>query len=320
MANEFMGWQKHLHLRPETTWGVHSSSNTSLMIPYARYSVQTKVVATQADLFVGLRQRRHHRVQRASVEGVLSVPLWAQHVDGKSIAQHLLEWGASGPQSPFLDSMTADIFESDTDNKRHLGLRVRSMTLAGDATSSGITLEMELDGKEEQGGITPPPLSPTPAPLAEFLFSDAELFLSTGAEAEGALASEKVDVRSFRLRLENNLRTYHTSSYFPSLVVAGIRAVSFQFTIFKNSNLLDLMRRTSDVSRRACRLVLKGRHLGTAGTGTFTTVTILLDQAHFADATDSVRLNELVEQSADWVVIKPATAEPDIELAFGLAS
>ncbi len=215
MVAEFMGWQKHLHLRSESTWGVRSGSNPDIPIPYTNYSVATKVVATQADLFMGIRQRRHNRVQRATIEGTLSLPLFGQHVDGKSIAQHLLEWGISSPASPLLESKTADIFENNTDNKRHLGLRVRTMTLSGDADSGALTLDLDLDGKEEMGGVTTPSISPTTPQPVEFLFDDVEMYLSSDAEAESATASgEQVEIRSFRLQVENNLKAYHTNSFY----------------------------------------------------------------------------------------------------------
>ena len=321
MVAEFMGWQKHLHLRNESTWGVRSGSNPDIPIPYTNYSVATSVVATQADLFMGIRQRRHNRIQRATLEGTLSLPLFGQHVSGKSIAQHLLEWGVSSPASPLLESKTADIFENNTDNKRHLGLRVRTMTLSGDADSGALTLDLDLDGKEELGGVTTPSLSSaTPQPV-EFLFDDVEMYLSSESEAESATASgEQVDIRSFRLQVENNLKTYHTNSFYPSCVVAGVRAVSFQFTLFKTSGLLDSLRRTSDVSRRACHLLLKGRHLGTGPSGNFTTINIYLDQLNFTGATDEGGLNDLVTQSSDWIAIKPSTTASEVEMLFGVSS
>jgi hypothetical protein len=321
MVAEFMGWQKHLHLRSETAWGVRAANNPDIMIPHTSYSVATQVATYQADLFVGLRQRRHSRVQRAALTGSLTTPLFAHHLSGKSIAQHLLEWGSASPASPLLPSMTADIFEANTDNKRHLGLRVRSMTLAGDAQVGTITLELELEGNDEVGGIAPPTLSATTPQPVEFLFDDVEMYLSDDAEAETATdPAERLDIRSFRLRLDNNLKSYHTNSFYPSCLIAGVRAVSFQFSIFKTSNFLDNLRRTSAVSRRACRLLLKGRHLGTGPSGEFTTINILLDQLNFTGATDTASLNELVTQSAEWVALKPSTVGSDVEILFGLSS
>jgi hypothetical protein len=321
MVAEFMGWQKYLHLRSESSWGVRAANNPDILVPYTSYGVATNVVATQADLFTGLRQRRHNRIQRATLTGGLSLPLFAHHVAGKSLAQHLLEWGLSSPTSPMLDSMTADVFEANTDNKRHLGLRVRSMTLAGDADAGTISLELELDGKEETGGIAPPALVMTAPQPVEFLFDDVEMYLSEEPEAETATdASERLEIRGFRLRIDNNLKSYHTNSFYPSCVVAGVRAVSFQFTIFKTSNFLDSLRRTNAVSRRACRLQLKGRHLGTGPSGEFTTINIYFDQLNFTGATDDVRLNDLVSQSAEWVAIKPSTTGSDVEMVFGVSS
>jgi len=88
---EYMGWQKHLHLRAESTWGTRSGGNPDIYIPYAEYSVASTVQNQQAALFTGVRQRRHNRVVNATVGGNLSCPLYGYHVSSKSIAEYLIE-------------------------------------------------------------------------------------------------------------------------------------------------------------------------------------------------------------------------------------
>lgn len=318
MTAELMGWQKHLHLRKEETWGVKSGTNHDIYIPYTDYSVMSKVETNQAALFTGLRQRRHHRVQRAKITGSMTLPLFGYHVEGASIAEHLLRWGNSGPQVPFVDSYTSELYEGDTDNKRHLGLRVATMRLTGSAQDGAITLSFDLQGKEEIGGITPPALvNDSPRPV-EFLFDDVEMYL--GDSDDSSSDEEPVDLRSFELTINNNLQVYHSNSFFPTCIAAGIREVTFQFTLFKRDNTYDLLRRTSAVESRSCRLVLRGRHLGTAPSGTFTEVEIQLDQLNFSNATDKSSLNELVSQDVEWVALKPSTSSNDVDFIFGLVS
>lgn len=318
MTAELMGWQKHLHLRKEEAWGVKSNTNPDIYIPYTDYSVMSKVETNQAPLFTGLRQRKHHRVQRAAITGSLTLPLFGYYVEGSSMAEHLLQWGNSGPQVPFVDSYTSELFEGDTDNKRHLGLRVGSMRLKGSAQEGAITLSFDLQGKEEMGGITPPVLlSDTPRPV-EFLFDDVEMYLGDGEDSSSD--EEPVDLRSFELAINNNLQVYHSNSFFPTCIAAGVREVTFQFTVFKRDNTYDLLRRTSDLQSRSCRLVLRGRHLGTAPSGTFTEVQIQLDQLNFSNATDKSSLNELVSQDVEWVALKPSTSSNDVDFSFGLSS
>lgn len=318
MSNELMGWQKHLHLREESVWGTRSTTNPDIYIPYTEYSVGTRVEASQADLFTGVRQRRHHRVYRASLMGTLSLPLFGYHVSGMSIAERLLSWGSSGPDTPFPASYTADLFEADTDNKRHLGLRVASMTLSGDARGGVINLALELEGKEEVGGISPPTLAATHPQPVEFLFEDASMYLSEDATGEEASGSEdEIELRDFELRIDNNLQAYHTGDYYPSVIAAGVRAVTFRFSVFKRDNLYDVLRRSSEVSHRAARLVLRGRHLGTAS-GTFTVVEVIFDRLGFAGAVDQSQLNELVTQQVDWIPLKPSTTASDVDFTFGV--
>lgn len=319
MTSEVMGWQKYLYLRPEETWGVQSAS-ADLYVPYTDYSVSTRVEANQASLFTGLRQRRHNRVQRATVTGSLSMPLFGYHVSGKSLAQYLIEWGLSGADTPFLPSYTAEIFEGDTDNKRHLGLRVSSLTLSGDADGGIVSLSMDLEGKEEVGGITPPDLDVTQPQPVEFLFDDVAMYLSDESEASSASGDdEAVDLRSFQLTIDNSLQVYHTNSYFPTCLAAGVRAVSFQFSIFKKDNTYDLLRRTTDVASKACRLVLRGRHLGTAMSGTYTEIQIHFDRLSFSGATDNVSLNDLISQDVDWIPLKPDTLSDDVDVFFSVS-
>ena len=318
MTAELMGWQKHLHLRKEETWGVKSDDNPDIYIPYTEYSVSSKVETNQAPLFTGLRQRRHHRVQRAKVNGSLSLPLFGYHVDDASVAEHLLRWASSGPQVPFVDSYSAEIYEADTDNKRHLGLRVGSMRLSGSAQDGVVSLSLDLEGKEEIGGITPPSLADSEPRPVEFLFDDVEMFL--GNDGEPSSEEETVELRSFDLKINNNLQVYHTNSFFPTCLAAGIREVSFQFTIFKRDNTYDLLRRTSELANKTCRLVLRGRHLGTAPSGTFTEIEIQLDQLNFSNATDKSSLNELVTQDVEWIALKPSTTSNDVDFAFSLTS
>jgi hypothetical protein len=317
MSVGWMGWQRHLHLRKEDAWGVRSLAQPDLYVPCRDYTVAIESEAVVSDLFTGLRQRRHSRRQRARVVGSLVVPLLGYHVSGRSVAEHLLRWATSGPTSPFVDSYSADVFEDDTDNKRHLGLRVRTMRLQGDAVTGSIPLTLELEGKEEVGGITPPALNANVPPPVEFAFDDVELYLSE--ELDAASASGSVDawpIRSFDLRLDNNLKVYHTNSFFPTCVAGGVRAATLKFSLFKEDNTFDVLRRLSTVGQFACRLVLRGPHLGTVGTGTQTEIEIKFDRVSFVNAIDRIRLQELASQEVDWIVLKPVSTDDDVDIVY----
>ena len=62
--------------------------------------------------------------------------------------------------------------------------------------------------------------------------------------------------------------------------------------------------------------MLRGRHLGTAPTGTFTEITIQLPELSFSHATDRTSLNELVTQDVEWIAIKPLSLSNDVNFSF----
>lgn len=314
MAN-FMGWQKYLQMRKESVWGTDPGSG-DIYVPYSTFDMTTQVQSSQADLFTGLRQRKHNRVLRATPAGSLVMPLWAQHVSSKSIAQHLIEWATSAPAAIDLDSWTLYRYEAEVDNKKWVGSRVNSMTITGDASSGQVTITLALTGKEETGGVSVTAVSATaPQPL-DMVFSDVEFFLSSESEGESAdSSSEAVAIRSFSLTINNNLQVYHTNSYWPSIMPAGVRTVDFQFSLFNTANTYDALRRSSSVTNRAAHLVLQGPHGGTT-TGTNTQIDVYFDKLNFANATDQAALNELSQQTVDWITLKPATTDNEIEFAF----
>jgi hypothetical protein len=246
------------------------------------------------------------------------MPLVGYYVAGKSLARHLLEWALDGSASPFLPSYTAELSEADIDNKRHLGLRVDAMTLAGDAEMGIVSLSLELQGKSELGGIVAPALT-TPAPPVEFLFSGVALYLSDDATASSASGEgESIAIRSFRLRIDNNLHVHHVASYLPTVIAAGVRETSLRFSVLKSSDSFDVIRRAMDSTERACRLVLLGRHLGTGPSGEFTRIEFHFDRLSFAGAVDRGKPNDLVSQEVDWIALKPDTTSSDVDVTFGL--
>jgi len=320
MSGITMGWQRYLNLRKELTWGSKDGGGTDLLIPYTTYDVSAKPQSTQAALFTGVRQRKHNRVTKATLDGSLQMPMWAHHISSKSIAEHLITAAISGPASPTIDSFTAMMFDNGNDDKRHLGLRIGNLTIAGSADGDGtITMNLGLNGKEEVNEGSVPSLSATAALPSEFTFDLTKFYLSSESEGESATGSgDEVEIRSFELSINNNLQVYHTNSYFPTVIAAGVREISFKFELFKTANTYDVLRRTSSITNRAAHLQLKGYHGGSGASGTKTVCDIYFDRLNFMNATDTVSLNALISQSIDWIPLKPATSENDIEFAWSL--
>jgi hypothetical protein len=306
----FMGWQKYLMVGQESTWGT-APGTINTYFPYTSYDLGVQVESNQADLFTGLRQRKHNRINKANVTGSLAMPFWS----AASTIQTLVDAAVSSPAGTNLTSFTMDRFENGVDNKRHRGVRINTMEIAGDADSGIVTVNFGLVAKDETGGVSPASLSATAAMPVECSFSDVEFYLSSESEGESATGTgDALAIRSFRIAVNNNLQTYHTNSYFPTLIPAGIRSVDFQFSLFNTANTYDALRRTSTVTNRAANLVIKGPTSGSVKAN------IYFDRLNFSNAADSAALNELSSQSVDWIVLKPPTTENDIEFAWSTVS
>lgn len=317
MAN-FMGWEKYIQMRKESVWGTDPGSG-DIYVPYSTFDMQSQVESSQAELFTGIRQRRHNRVLRATPQGTLALPVWAQHVSSKSIAQHLIEWATNSPNSSALDSWTIYRYEAGVDNKKWVGCRVNSLTISGDA-SGNISLSLAIIGKQESGGVSVTAVPATaPQPL-DMIFSDVDFYLSSESEGQSASSSsEAVSIRSFSLTLNNNLQAYHTNDYWPTIIPAGMRTIDFQFSLFNSANTYDALRRTSTVTTRAGHLRLVGPHGGSGASGTNTNIDIYFDRLNFANASDQAALNELSQQTVDWISLKPSTSSNEMDLAFSLS-
>jgi hypothetical protein len=308
MAN-LAGWMKRFHIAAESAWGTTPASPTYIYVPVGSCNMQATPQSVQAQLYTGHRQRKHSRVTRYNVAGQIAMPLLAQHVSSKSIAEHFIEKAISAPAGLDLDSFLLEGFENDIDNKRWNGCRINQMTLSGDAESNVVNGTFDIIGKSETGGIAEQTLDHTqPQPL-EFLMEDC-----TFAYAGGA-----IEVAGFQLVVNNNLQPRFLNSSTITYLSAGERHTSLQLTFVKSANTFDALRRATTASNATAQLILKGRHGGT-GSDTFTRITIDIDRSSFINAVDNVDLNRLTDQAVDFIVLKPDTTDDDLTWTFDTAA
>jgi hypothetical protein len=316
----YAGWQKTLFLAKETTFGVTPSSPapTYIYVPYQQCDLRNDPQAVVPDLYTGLYQERQSQIVKNMVSGGISLPLYGYVVSSKSIAQHLLEWTIERPGSNglFQDSFLVEEYEGGADNKRWNGVRVASATLSGDDQGGVINLALQCLGFKETGGITTQtiPLS-VPQPI-EFRFLDAVL----------NIGGSPVTMRSFNLSINNNLQARHVAdgtadAQWPSIIFSGKRRVTFSFTLYHNANTYDVLARTLGSANSVIQLVLKGQHLGTGAASTnFTTVTIDLVRASFQSKNNQAALNDLAQQSPQFIALKPDTSASEIAFTYGSAA
>jgi hypothetical protein len=320
MAYE-MGWEKYVVLTPEDTWPVLDDTNADLYLPYSEYSVRVTSQSVQAELFSGWRQRRANRIVRANLGGNIAAPLYCTHTGAKSYAQWLIDWALSGPASKYGDSFTGRLNDETGDNVRHLGLRVNTMTISGNAQDGRLLFTMAVNGHSEVDESAMPALSAT-APLpSEFLFADCQFFLSDEVAAESASSpGEEIHPDSFTITINNTHEVKHLNDHWPSVIAQGVRKVDVKLGWLKeNSTYSDLLR-SSDVTNRAFRIDALGNHLGTGASGTHTRMQLLFDRLNFANQASRIGLNTLTMEDVDWVSLKPDTAASEMEAAFSLVT
>lgn len=321
-----MGWEKYLNLRKESVWGTKHGSNADIYLPYTEYSVGVSEENQQPEVFTGLRQRRYNVRGRKTLAGNLACPLWSYHVDSASIAEHLIKWANDNADSSSLVSYTAELADGGIDPKRHLGLRVGTMEIAGSANAPDVTISLGITGKNELGSedsVTVPALSNTaPLPVA-FKFFDCHLYLTTESEASSARSSaaalgDEIYIREFRIAFANTLAPRYNNDRWVGSIGAGMRIIDVSFMIEKIAANYDVIRRSTSIVNRAARLRLVGSHGGTGASGTNTVINFHFDRLNFNGMTDTSPLNDFVDQNTNWVVLKPATSSQDLNVYFTL--
>lgn len=316
----FVNWKKYLHLTEESTWGTYASGGTHLYVPYTSYSVGIQETFQQADLHTGFRQRKHNRKVSQAVQGGIAMPLWAQHISSKSIAQHIMEWALSAPNDDELDSFTAEKFEDGIDNKRHAGLRINTMTISGQGNGP-INMSLDVIGQSEAGGVTVESL-PTDQPMPiEFLMSDASLAYEVEETSSASVGGDgnSLQIASFSLTLQNTLIPVYLNSLNIVHLLAGVRLVDFNVGIIKQSNTYDAIRRDNNVVIHNAVLQLKGRHGGSGASGDFTVCDIDLDRLNVAQVTDPEGdRNSIAMQDIAQLALKPDSTQNDIDVSWSL--
>ncbi len=315
MANEFMGWQRYLTIAAESTWGTTPGSPTYTYTPVGSCGIKVTPRSKVATPLLGIRQRKHQRKHGYSVGGNISLPFFGLKQNSKAIAEWFIEAALSAPAGNALDSLVVEYGEAGTDNKRWNGMRINSLTLSGDADSGAVNLSVDFRGKSETGGIT---LQSIPADM-NFLedadFADVSFKIAAYAGTPAA-----IDIKSFQLTINNNLQEKFINSTTPGLLLAGERECSLQVTIYKNANTYDALRRTAGSSSRCAQLIIKALH-GEGGGSPYRQVTFDFDRINFQDAAEGGSgLNDVAEQSPDFIVLKDDTSSNDVDTTWADAA
>lgn len=308
-----VGAKNHLTLVNEATWGTFPGSPAYVHVPVPSYGVRFQPVNRQARPHVGLLQRKHNRNVKGWPAGPIPFQLygWQPEGLGMSLAQYLMTWAFSNPETLDLPSKAAEWAEGpNVANKRHLGLRVNSATLEG-SEDNGISLSVEVIGRDELGQSTVTTAQTLPnsrSRLVEFLFED------TICELNG----DEIPIGSFSWSLNRALavRTYNSKR--PQVMRATDYKSSLSLTRPKESDVWDAALRALDPDdENTVTLTLKGLHLGTGTVDTaWTQLVIDFPLLSLVSNETQGGIEGLHDSALAFEVLKPDTADNSVAMTW----
>lgn len=311
MANEIMPVKSYLVIGAESTWGTVPGSPTYIHLPVDSYGVAMQRDRRNATPFLGIRSRKHGKSFRGMPSGQLSCPFYGFEPSGSStsLAQTLIDWALNlaSPNATELPSYFAEWAEGpDVANVQHAGLRVNNLTIAGDAGSGRVMLNLDLMGKTEAALATAQTLPDDRELCVEAEFSDCTF--SYGGSA--------ISLESFQLSIANNLAPKYLNGTSPALLLASQRVITWSITPIKNSDTFAALNRAFAESESTGQIVIKGLHNGTGASGTYNQVTIAINRTSFVQADDQRGFGEVAMEPRTFDCLKPDSSSNELTLTW----
>jgi hypothetical protein len=284
----------------EATWATVPGSPTYVHVPVTSCNVRFKPTGRKNAMpRAGLFQRKHGNTPKGHPTGNIVCPLygWWPAGAGMSAAQYMLEWGSLDHESIFPRSKILDwAVGPNTANRRHLGLRVNSLTLAGG--DGGITLTLELIGQSSVALTTAQALPADRDKLVEFLFEDAVFTLDGNVTPIG----------SFEWKIARGLQPQYWNKHAPQSLPKSSWVETFNVTPPKTGHAWEDLRDALGMTEVAASLVLKGLHNGTGGSGDWTVLTQTFPRLSLIDV-DEQESNGIYNEPLSFDVLKPDTSD-----------
>lgn len=314
MANEHAAFQRYLVVAAaESAWGTINGTPAYRHLPVDEYSVKLVPETRQSTPHTGVRERRHNVMFRSRLDGNLVCKAYGYQVSDVSLFQMLIDW-ANTCSGVTMQSRTTEWYDS-LEVKRHLGLRVNTWSISGQA-GGPIMVSLGLMGKDEASvsAGSAQALSSTVTPeKSEFLFEDITATLSGSA----------VDIASFSLSGNNNLREHFLGGSGAgggarrAVLSAGMRTLDFQIQLLHTATTRDALIRTGGIANTTGQLQLRGLHNGSGGSGTKTLCTIDFDVLSLVNAEQTESdINELISEPISYAVLKPSTTDGSVDFTW----
>lgn len=308
-----VGAKNYLTLVNEATWGTFPGEPTYVHVPVTDYGVKFQPVNRQAKPFAGLLQRKHNRNVKGMVGGTLTTPLfgWVPSGIATSLAEHLMTWGFSNPETLDLASKSAEWAEGpNVSNKRHLGLRPNSATLEG-SEDGGINLSLDLQGRAEIGQSTFTTGQTLPNDrnrMVEFLFEHCTCSLNSSA----------IPIGGFSWNVNRSL----VGRYYNSTLLQTLRATDYKSTFSitkpKEDDVWDAALRALDPDdTNTVSLTLRGLHMGTGASETaWCQVVISFPLLSLVSTETQGGRDGLHDSTLVFEVLKPDTSSNTVSLTW----
>lgn len=304
---DYMGWEEYLFVAPETTWGQTPGSPDYFLCPFFTYGPRYKSEKRSPDPYVGVRQRIAGKTVRGRVEGQIVMPVVGRKVLASpvSILQYFFDAALSAPSGNALDSFLAEFVQGSTTKRRHNGLRINQMTLAG-SPENGVQLTLDVIGSAETTSFS---AQSVPNDLNQDDAMDGDF-----EECAFQLGGGAAKLNDFSFTVNNNLEARYQGQRALQKLKAGQRVTTFQATLDKEDETYDdLQRNVGAINEIAAQLVIKALQ---ADGATYTQLTIDLARCNFTDNPESGAKNETKVEQISFDVLKPDTADNDVKYAF----
>ena len=310
MAGNIIGRKSYLTLVSEATWGTFNVSPVYLHLPVNQFGVKFTPETRTATPYTGVLQRKHNTVVRGHVGGQIACDLYGWIPTGTdSLLKILMNWCFANLETTADASYSALWAEGpDLSNRKYLGLRVDSATLAGSEQSQAWSLNINVKGKDDVTLSTAQSIPTNRNKLAEALFTDSTF----------QIAGSTVTLSSFQMETSRKLMVKFNNANRPSLIVA-VGPVETKVTMVpqKTDDTYDIMRRVVGMSEFTGQAIIKANHNGT-GTGgtTYSTCTIDFPRLSFQNMEEQ-DVDSLMYQGLTMLALKPDTSSNSITLTHG---
>lgn len=310
------GFTQALFMYAESSFGVKPGIPTYVHLPVLNYGLKFRPEVRKSDPFTGLLAKKHMTKFRGLVSGQMVVPTYGWVKSTKSILQHIWDWAfdASNPDALYLPSMGFEWAQDEIDaSVNHSGVRVNSVTIAGDENSGTILTTLDCIGQAEANQATVQALPDDMEKLVEAEFADVVFKIDTYAGGTPAAFT----IGSFSLTQQNGIKPHYLNSFTPTLLPRSLRDITLSISGLKEDDAYDILNRTQGGSEFVAQLVIKALHNGTGAGGNNTVCTIDLPRLSLEPvADDQGGRQDLITQPLNFTALKDDTTDDIITFTY----